>query len=378
MRRAHLHIYPSDFTHETRILKETGSIARSGICDKIFIGALWRPGLEVHESLDDIREVWRVPLKTRKLPDGSLWKIPKFIEWQWKVFRRYCGENVGFVNCHSLSVLPMGVVFKLWCGARLIYDAHELETETDMSNIRRWLSKCVERLLIRHASAIIVVSESIGKWYGDHYGLANVHVVRNVPYRGDRTHEGSKVLKEKFCIVDDDILFICQGALEKGRGIETLLSVFSKIDRKRHIVFMGFGSLEKDIKRYAEEYKNIHFHPSVRPEEVMYYTASADIGIHLIENTCLNHYYCLPNKVFEYFLAGLPFIVSDFPEMAKLVHENECGWGIAVNENSVREVIEKISRVEIQERKDGVLRNRGKFGWDKEEEVLLRIYRGMA
>ena len=64
------------------------------------------------------------------------------------------------------------------------------------------------------------------------------------------------------------------------------------------------------------------------------YTISADVGIHAIKNSCLNHYYCMPNKLFEYAMAGLPVIVSNMKEMRDFVLLNQ--MGVVVETEMVR------------------------------------------
>jgi hypothetical protein len=51
----------------------------------------------------------------------------------------------------------------------------------------------------------------------------------------------------------------------------------------------------------------------------------ADVGIYLIENSCLNHYYSRPNKIFQYLFSSLPLVVSDFAEIGKIVDESNRG-----------------------------------------------------
>lgn len=374
-----MHIYPSSFKHESRILKETKSLADSGVVDKIFIAAIWESGVREHEQLDNKREVWRIPLKTENLPEGTIWKILKFIEWYLKIFFKFKKENIKIVNCHILSVLPLGILFKWFAKSKLVYDTHELETEVvGAVGIRKVISKVVERMLIHFADIIIVVSDSIAKWYKDQYKLKEVHIIRNVPYRQENKIEHSNILKEKFSIRDDEILFIFQGSFSEDRGIELLLNVFSKINKGKHIVFIGNGVLENVVKEYENNFSNIHHHPAVKPEEIAIYTKSADVGISLTENTCLNHYYSLPNKVFEYILSGLPLIVSDFPDMGEIVEENGCGWKVAVKENAIEEVINTITKDVIHDKREKVLSARKHFGWHLEEQILLGAYRKLG
>ena len=379
MGNINLHVYQSSFKHESRILKETKSLVDFGLVDKVFIIAIWENGLKEHEHLDSRREVWRVRLKTRYLPDGSFWKVLKFIEWWIKIFIRFKKEGITLFNSHNLLVLPLGVAFKIFVKSKLVYDTHELETETAaMSATRKKISKMIEKLFVCHVDSIIVVSDSIAEWYQNQYNLKEVHVIRNVPYSQDIKTKNSTDLKRKLNIQDNEILYIYQGALDRGRGIEILLNVFSHLNKKKHIVFMGYGVLEDEVKKYEKNFSNIHFQPAVKPDDVKYYTASADAGISLIENTCLSYQYSLPNKMFEYISCGLPLIVSDFPDMGKIVDENKCGWSVPVEKNSVAELIENISEQELGERRKNVLKCKDKFGWHQEEEKLLQLYRNLA
>ena len=79
------------------------------------------------------------------------------------------------------------------------------------------------------------------------------------------------------------------------------------------------------ILEAGEQNERIHYHESVSSKILNEYTCSANIGICLIEDLCLSYKFCLPNKFFEYAMAGLPILVSDLPEMRKLVEEYDCG-----------------------------------------------------
>lgn len=373
-----IHIYPSLFKNDSRRLKITKSLADADIFDRIYILATWEAGLPETEVLDNTRKVIRLHRELGGKRSGTFWKTIKTLEWSWRIYRFLNHKAIDCITCHSLPVLPLGVLLKLKKHSKLIYDARELGTETEVSRgFRKYISKILERFLIRFVNETITVSDSIAKWYQCAYKLKKVWVVKNIPYFPRNVPVKTNVLRDKLGMRNDHILFIYQGSISKERGIDLLLEIFSKVHEDKHIVFMGFGELVELVKEYTKQYANIHYHPSVKPEEVMYYTMSADIGIHLIGNTCLNHYYCLPNKVFEYFLSGLPFIVSDFPEMGKLVNKNKCGWTVSVNARAVLDLINNISQEDIINKKKNALKYRINYGWHTEEEKLLRLYKSI-
>jgi glycosyltransferase involved in cell wall biosynthesis len=374
-RRANLHVYPSAFTHETRILKETKSIADRGLFAPIHIGGLWSEGLPERETLDRNRELRRVKVVSGRLPKNVLTKGIALLEWYIRIYVAYRKVDVDAVSCHSLTTLPLGIIFKVLRGTKVIYTTHELETETLVSPLQQRLGKIVERLLVRHADLVTVVSDSIADWYRREYGLVEVPVIRNVPYRAAMPMARSRVLRERLSLREQDLLFIYHGLLGPGRNVELLLEIFAGAKADRHIVFMGFGSLECTIQEYASKHANIHFHPAVPPEDVMTFCSSADVGVFLVGRPCLSYYYCLPNKLFEFLLSGIPCLVSDFPDMGKVVRESGAGWTSPVELAPALEFINNLTRTEVEDKRRAALTSRTRYGWEIEEDNIVAAYR---
>lgn len=361
------------------MLKITKSLSEAGLFREIHIIGIHEKGLSEHDELDGNRHVWRVPL-SKPLPIPKMKGSLKFLQWCFKIVRRYYREDISVIHCHSLDDLPIGVLLKIGKrGVKLVYDAHELETEKNgLTGVNKKFAKIKERVLIRFVDHTLVVSDSIADWYRHNYQGGPVTVVRNMPCRNGSTlpDQVRSVFRDKFGI-NGGIVFLYQGALMRGRGIQLLLNAFSRVNDNKHIVFMGYGSYEQQIKDFAAKYKNIHFHEAVKPDEVMRYTVGADVGICLIENTCLSYYYSLPNKLYEYTLAGMPVVVSQFPEMSKLIGEFENGWGTPVLEESLRSLVEKIDSPSIEAKRRNSIKARERIGWDLEEKKLLAVYQGL-
>lgn len=369
-----LHVYQSTLTHESRLLRITKTIAETGLFDRIRIVGRHDPGLEEKETIDEVRQICRVRTKWVGRYSGP-WKILANLEWTLRILWNYRRVPVACVNCHSLVVLPLCVLLKWQHGSKLVYDTHELETETSTSTgIRKRLAKLIERRLIRFADAVITVTDSIGRWYKREYGLEDVAVVRNTPLRPEAKIAKSSALKEKLGIPAQKPLFIYLGSLGFERGIERLLRVFSLIDDK-HVVFVGFGPLVDEAKRYAARHDNIHFHEAVPTSQIAEIASGADVGLALLENSSLNHFYCLGNKVFEYLMCGLPVIVSDFPEMGGIVTNYNCGWRVDPDDDScIAELLSRIEPPEIHQKAENAKTCRLHLVWENEEPQLLAVY----
>jgi glycosyltransferase involved in cell wall biosynthesis len=372
-----LHVYPSTFKNESRILKETKSLLDLNLVNDILLVGIWKEGFAFEEKIDDRRRIIRikVPLITKF---GILNFFINYFLFQILVIRKFRKTEFNLINCHSLSVLGIGNYFKIFRKIPLIYDAHELETEVEGARgIKKTIGKFLESIYIRYVDELIVVSNSIEGWYKTKYPELQISTVRNVPYYFELNTK-SNLLREKFRIGTGQIVFIYQGLLSPSRGVDIILDTFRQVSDQYHIVFMGMGEMVDEIKELETRYGNIHFLPAVPPSEIHLYTSSADVGIHLIQNTCLNHFYCSPNKIFEYLLYGIPQIISNFPDMMRVLDNDKCGWGIEPNTEQLKCTIDSITPLLVKEKKTNVLQQRKNWGWHIEEMELEKVYNRIA
>ncbi|MBB3593813.1 glycosyltransferase involved in cell wall biosynthesis [Rhizobium sp. BK529] len=373
-----IHIYPSPLTHESRILRITDALAEAGIFDSIEVLGVAAEGLPAREEVDAKRSLVRLSRKLLSNRDGFVAKLSKNIEWSLRVLSYVKGREVAAVNAHSLAVLPLCAVVSAITGAKLIYDTHELETETSgYKGFRQKFGKLIERIFIRRCDMIFVVSDSIADWYALEYNLTRPTIVRNIPqFKVDDSAE-RPVSIERLNLDKNKVLFIYQGGFIAGRGIERLLAVFAKLP-EANLVCMGSGPLKDLVADAASRYRNIYLIPSVKPSEVLNYTKAADVGICLTDNSCLSHYYSLPNKIFEYLHAGLPIIVNPLKEQRRLVEENSCGWVAPKAEAEFIDLIASIDRQAIERCGRGVAQANRSLSWESEKKKLVEAYKATS
>lgn len=376
-KRNHIHITHTSATNASRILKETESIINADMADGIVVYAMAQQGLPEAEIIGEKREIRRVPLffnRFRKNPIVTGFKLFEFIMKLIFICRK---SKIQIMQCHSIEILPVGLVHRIVNdrSTKIVLDAHELESAKHSRGEKLLLLyRFFEKQWYPKVDAFMVVSDSIQKWYTDNLMITPV-VIKNIPKKRQQKKAASNVLRDYCGLDDNDILFIYQGALKQGRNIDALLYVFSRTCIKKHIVFMGKGEMEDEIRQYANRCPNIHLHPIVPPDEVLSYTQSADIGLSLIEDVCLSYRYCLPNKLFEYLLSGVPVVVSDFPDMVAVVDFYECGWKVETTSDNILALVENITPHDIAAKKEGVCRAQEELGWDKEEEKLIALYK---
>lgn len=368
-----IHIYPSSMKNESRILKEVQSIKRLNIFDEIILLGVYDKNLPSSWSIDETINVKLI----KTYGDG---KILKYLFLYMALLRLMIIKKTKQLNIHNVELLPFAFIAKKIFKSTVIYDAHELETERNsLSGKRQKLYRKIERKFIGYCDRVIVVGDAIAEFYKKLYpALEKPTVILNTPYY--KINQKRDVFREKFNIAQDKTVFLYQGSLSKGRNVEMMLSLFK--DRQRNdavIVFMGYGDFEALVKSYANSYDNIYFHEAVVPAILQDYTSSADFGISMIEDSCLSYYYCLPNKMFEYLMAEVPVIVSNLPEMKKIVEQHSVG--VVAKENTTKgleDAIEDAMSLNRDEVKQNIKNIKKIYNWEEQEKILLKLYRGLA
>jgi glycosyltransferase involved in cell wall biosynthesis len=307
--------------HDGRVLREAGALADAGH-DVVIVHL---PSGEVNELGTGFRLRSATPPEwTRRLP-RTLWRIIAL----GSIARHARAERPDAVHANDIATLIPGYLAARR-GTRLVYDTHEYAVGVPYRKaVWAWLAATIERLLIRRCDAVITVSDGIADRLQVRYGLADRPVVvRNVPDLPPPAPGTAPDLRERMGIGSAPLV-LHQGAVAEGRGGGNLVRAVARMD-SAHLLFLGvdgdFADGLRELGLGLGLDDRLHFHPPVALAELLSYTSQADVGVSLLEDTCENHRLALPNKLFEYLAADLPVVVSDLPEMSRLVSERGVGW----------------------------------------------------
>ena len=367
-----IHVYPSPMTNESRILREARSLARLGLFDQIELVGIADGRLAPDEPLAGDVTIRR--LGRPRGAGGTARKLADTLAWSAAVFGRYRDRELACINCHAVSVLPLCAALKAATGARLVYDAHELESEANgLSPLRRRLAREVERALIHRADYCLFVGQAILDWYRQAYRPARAAVLYNCP---NLTRPApSDRFRERFGIPPHVPVFLYQGFLGEGRGLRATIEAFAGLPERAALVVMGYGPLAGFVADAARRNANVHLHDAVPPGELLGHTAAADFGLSIIEPTSLSYDYCMPNKLFEYVMAMKPVLVSPTVEQRDFVRRH--GIGAVAPDATARGVREGVLALLAMDRAglDAALAaTREAYCWERQEVALQRIY----
>jgi len=335
------------------------------------------PGLKEVEKIDEIRTVFRI--RTFSNPEWkSIFRYLFILEWGFKILILTNKNNILMINPHSVPALPIAIIMKYLHKCKICYDTHEIETEQyEKNSLTKIISKIIEKFSIKHCDAVITTSDGYSDWYKKTYILKQVYTVKNYSIKRCDKESTNNYLRDYCNCTNDDYLFIYQGIIAKGRGINLLIDVFTKVSNNKHIIFLGHGSSVKKVKAASENNSNIHYHTSVASSEVYNYIKCCDVGFCLIPNLHLSYFHTLPNKMLECLNVNVPVVVSNHPDMSKSITEYDAGWVTKVTSNEVFSFVDNISKEEILTKKYNSKLWSKLNTWESQESILLKCYSKM-
>ncbi len=282
------------------------------------------------------------------------------------------------IHCHDTFALPAGWLVKTLTRCKLVYDAHELESDKNgQSGTLSKATLAIERFCWRKIDLLISVSDSILEWYQQNLGAKDSILVLNSPIISQAAttiRTGGKqdcLLREAFAIPDNALIFVYVGIYGHGRGVEAILESFSASAVSAHVVFVGYGPLDEMIAEYAARYPNIHKHDPVPHDHVVSTIQGANYGLCFIENVSLSDYYCLPNKLFEYVFSGLRVVASNFPEIDAMINKYAIGFTCEPTAAGIQQAILSAQGNSLDPQEHDLY----EVSWEHQAERLRAAYR---
>ena len=228
-----------------------------------------------------------------------------------------------------------------------------------------------EKCAVRFADEIIVLSESVKKYFEDKYGRETVFIPNGV----SRTEcESSDLIENKFNLKKDSyILYL--GRLVPEKGIQYLIEAYKKMDTSKKLVIAGGSSdtedFETDLKKSAEDNENIIFTGFVQGK----------ILSELYKNAYI---YVLPSD-----LEGMPLslleamsysnccLTSDIAECADVIEDA----GITFRKGDIGDLQEKLQSLCDDPEKVSLYKQKSaeyickKYKWDDVVQKTLQLYK---
>lgn len=261
--------------------------------------------------------------------------------------------------------------------------------ELNLSDPRyaRWsrLSVLARRLIqhmVSYSAGFITASPLYPQEFAGLYGASDVTFIRNVPPY--RSVTKSDWLHRHLGLDPRVRIALYQGYLQADRGLHLLVQAAPFLEKDIVVVMLGQGveetlALLRSLIASEGVTDRVKILPPVPYEELLDWTASADIGLSVLPSDhSLSIRKCLPNKFFEYLMAGLPVLSSELEAVAEAIETY--GVGRIAPSLAPRELAASIN--DMLADREGLARMsanalaiaRQEFYWEKESQKLLHLY----
>lgn len=347
--------------------KEARSLARAGY-DVVLIAR--------HDKAETVDGVRIVPLSEPRN------RFQRMTSVTWRLYRLAVKEDADVYHFHDPELMIIGLLLKAR-GKKVIWDVHEHYPNSIMDKfwISQRLRRCVsksfdlfERAVVRFFDLVIYTTPLVGARY-EKLKVASARIENYPIIELSGTFERNP---------QKQIIYL--GVMARIRGLIEVVEAFAQVAVKHpdwQLVLVGASrpaSFEDDLRALARQHgieKNVTFIPWVPYEEKERLTSAASIGI-ITYLPYSNNTSCLPNKLFDYMLVGMPVVASNFPLYREVVEPSRCG--LIVDPSRPEEIAEAITY--LIEHPDearamgecGLRAVRERFNWEGQSAQLCRMY----
>lgn len=294
-----------------------------------------------------------------------------------KVLEQAIALDSDIYHLHDPELMPVGLKLKK-LGKKVIFDAHEdlpkqlLAKPYLNRGVKKVLSKVIE-FYENYACKKFDYVVSATPYIRDKFlGFTKSIDVNNYPIIEELSSEITwKERKNQVCYV---------GVIAKIRGNLENVEAMAYVNNQTSFKLAGM-TYEKSFFKELEEnphWNRVEFVGKLQRDEVKALLEESKMGLVTLHPT-INYIDALPVKMFEYMLAGIPVIASDFPILKDIVKKEDCG--ICVNPLDSKAIGEAIEYLARHDGEAEVMGKRGKkavleqYNWAIEEQKLLKLYK---
>ncbi len=365
-----------------RVLREAAALVKAGM-DVCIIDVEGKRDRPREENVQGIRlqhvfsPGWFVPNRFKP------WFLVRAFEVFWKGTFALLRAPADVYHAQDMTALPATYIAARLRRKPLIFDAHELPwVEPSVTRWRRLHAIAVRafKWMLPRCQAIITVSPPIGQEMHRRYGGPMPVLIRNVPEYQQPV--SSDRLREHLGLGAQTRIALYQGNLQADRGLDRLVYAARFLEPGIVIVLMGRNAMGDSLQTLIAQEgvaDRVKILPPVPYAELLEWTASADIGLILYAKShSLNVQWCLPNKLFEYLMAGLPVLASSLDAVAELLQTYDAGAVVSSLEpEDIGRAISALvvdSQALARMKQNALAAAQRDLRWDVESQRLLQLY----
>ena len=303
-----------------------------------------------------------------------------YFEYNLRLFFLLLFKKFDVYHANDLdTLLPMWIISSIR-RKNLVYDTHEYFTgvpEIQNRLIVKKVWKSIEKLIFPRLKNVFTVNSSISNLYFKDYQI-KPNVLRNLP--SNIAIQKIKSKNEIGLPIDKPVVILQGSGINVHRGSEELVEAIA-IQEKFFLCIVGTGEVIENLKTRCndKDLKNkVLFVDPLPYQMMMQYTLNSDVGVSLDKNNNINYQFSLPNKIFDYSKAEIPFVSTNLIEIKKIVEQYHTG--VLINSLKPEKILDGLEKAIELSKSESYLKNIKKMNsdliWEKESEVLMTTYKG--
>src|SRR4030042_4934339 len=256
-------------------------------------------------------------------------QIPTLTRFWFAALHQIAELKPDLIHCHDFDTLPCGLFWGKTNHIPTIYDAHEYYADLVrprltglLGMLLYWIIFNAEKIAAHLASAVVTVDGTLAKIYDSLN--KRVLVIGHFPQK-------SIAETPNLIFIQPELRLLYAGRISSDRGALLYIDILRCLrDLKipARLIYAGVITPpieEQLIYDYMQGMKDYIDYLGWIPYNQMHEIYRlADIGLTILQPEP-RYISAIPVKLFEYMASGLPVIASNFPTIASIINETNCG-----------------------------------------------------
>lgn len=386
-------VYKEDYPWDVRVEKLAKSLNETGNAVTIIARNLDQKPTNESTLSFQIRRVprtQRLPRTIQKLVNLPLWFNPV---WVYTILKAIKGAPKPVIMVRDLPLVRAATFIARFMPAKVVFDMAEVYPEMYQSSAefsdRSWMDNIVKNpsiaaryektVLPKIDHTIVMIEESRDRLLSMGVPKEKVTIVSNTPpinkYNGHRhTHS------------DEALRIVYVGFLTGLRGLDLLIEAVGRYIEKGNakssiqVDIVGKGASKEKLTNLVKKLnieESVRIHGWLSQEEVDQLMANANIGA-LTYRVCGHWNHTIPNKIFDYMLAGLPVLTTEVLPIQRIIKETNCGVVCRdLDPVDIAEKLEYLKNPDVRQElgENGYRAVVEKYNWESDEIRLNELIR---
>ena len=384
-------IYKEDYPWDVRVEKIVETLAAARY--DVVLGCQNLKGLPRRERLGDITIV-RMPHLGP--PFGLLSKLlnaPIALNpvWLWLIWKAASLNSAETIIVRDLPLMPVAILVGKLTGRRVVFDMAECYPEMYASIVDDGLKNRVfknpaiagvmEKFSVRHADLVMVmIEESYDRLLAQGVPAEKIRIVSNTPPLPAELPDPDQINADMLRLLYVGFVTKIRGIDLAVRGIAALRARHPKVQVEFDIV--GSGEAVPAVRKLIGEYgldESVRCHGWCEQEFVDRLYGQCNVGV-LTYVDCPHWNHTIPNKIFDYMLAGYPVLTTGVKPISRIVSGTGCGvvcreWTADAVADALEFMLDPVAREKMG--RAGQQAVTDYYNWGKDTEIMLAAFKKM-